>query len=288
MWESQPCWVTSTSGANARTSGGTIAWKARSHPASAVPGGSATFTAVPSACGPPESSCEAGAGKEHLPGLVQRDRQHPRVVVEDRLDAVAVVDVDVDVGDLLHALVEQPLDADGDVVVDAEAARAVAHRVVQAAGDVGAVEALAGVHLAEGLEAGADHVRRREVHVGEDRVVVGGEPVVVELDRARVLARPRHGVDQARRRGRSRSAPSSANGAGTIRSVSRTPSSRTSRMVRSTRIGDIGCEEPKSYAVSDESKTTVAGPAHSMARNVLLRYPGSVRTTSNRIWWPAS
>ena len=55
MWESQPCWVTSTSGANARTSGGTTAWNARSQPASAVPGGSATLTAVPSAPGPPVS-----------------------------------------------------------------------------------------------------------------------------------------------------------------------------------------------------------------------------------------
>jgi acetoin utilization protein AcuC len=35
------------SGANSRTSGGTTAWKARSQPASAVPGGRATLTAVP-------------------------------------------------------------------------------------------------------------------------------------------------------------------------------------------------------------------------------------------------
>ena len=32
-------------------------------------------------------------------------------------------------------------------------------------------------HLAEGLEAGADHVRGGVVHVGEDRVVVGAEAV---------------------------------------------------------------------------------------------------------------
>ncbi len=37
-------------------------------------------------------------------------------------------------------------------------------------------------------------------------------------------------------------------------------------MVRSTRIGDIGCDGPKSYSVSEESKTTLAGPGHSMAR----------------------
>ena len=37
-----------------------------------------------------------------------------------------------------------------------------------------------------------------------------------------------------------------------------------SSIVRSTRIGDIGWVGPKSYSVSDLSKTTVAGPEHSM------------------------
>ena len=44
-----PCWVTSTSGPNARSTPGTTAWKARNHDASPVPDGSAIFTAVPSA-----------------------------------------------------------------------------------------------------------------------------------------------------------------------------------------------------------------------------------------------
>ena len=63
MWESQPCWVTSTSGLNSRSSGGTTAWKARSQPASAVPGGSATLTAVPSAPSPPLSCGKPVPGK---------------------------------------------------------------------------------------------------------------------------------------------------------------------------------------------------------------------------------
>ena len=42
-----------------------------------------------------------------------------------------------------------------------------------------------------------------------------------------------------------------------------TPSSSASRMVRSTRIGDIGWLGPKLYSVSVGSKTTVAGPLHS-------------------------
>jgi hypothetical protein len=51
------------SGAKARTTDGTIAWKARSHPASEVPGGNGTFTAVPSAAGPPISSAKPVPGK---------------------------------------------------------------------------------------------------------------------------------------------------------------------------------------------------------------------------------
>src|SRR5438094_2462429 len=44
-WLSQPCWLTSTSGLNARSSGGTTASNARSQPASPVKAGSATLTA---------------------------------------------------------------------------------------------------------------------------------------------------------------------------------------------------------------------------------------------------
>ena len=72
---------------------------------------------------------------------------------------------------------------------------------------------------------------------------------------------------------------SSANGAGTTVSRSRTPSSRASRMVRSTRIGDMGWEGPKSYAVSEESKTTLAGPGALHGPNVLLGDAGPGRAS---------
>ncbi len=52
---SQPCWLTRICGLKARSSGGTTAWNARSHPASPVPPGRATFTADPAAPGPPVS-----------------------------------------------------------------------------------------------------------------------------------------------------------------------------------------------------------------------------------------
>jgi hypothetical protein len=148
----------------------------------------------------------------------------------------------------------------------------VAHGVVEAARDVGAVQAVAGVHLAERLQAGADDVGGCAMHVDEHRVVVGREAVVVDLDRLRVLARAGDRVDQPLVVHR-RDLPVVRERRRHHRERSSTPRSRASRMVRSTRIGDIGCEGPKSYAVSDESKTTVAGPTHSMVARYSVRLP---------------
>ena len=209
-----------------------------------------------------------------MAGLVDGDGQHPRVVPEDPLDAVAVVDVDVDVRHALDAGVEQGLDADGDVVVDAEAAGAVGHRVVQPAGDAHRVQALAAGHLSAGLDGGADDVRRRLVHPLEDRVVGACR------DRGRG-SRRRAGPVRCRpwsppRPGRApwtlTSCSIVANGASTSRSRSPvTPSSAASRIVRSTRSGDMGWVGPKSYAVREGSKTAVAGPSHSaMSRRLAL------------------
>ena len=117
--------------------------------------------------------------------LVQADRQHPGVVVERGLDAIAVVDVDVDVGDAFCALVEQPLDRDRGVVVNAEAAGVVGHRVVQAAGDVDAVVGFAFPYGPGCGQSGARDQSGRVVHAREDRVVRAAEPVAA-ADDARV------------------------------------------------------------------------------------------------------
>ena len=90
---------------------------------------------------------------------MQADREHPRVVVEGRLHPVAVVDVDVDVGDALGAIGEQPGDRDRWVVVDAETAGLIGHRVMQAAADVGRMQRLSAPHPASRFEGGADDVR---------------------------------------------------------------------------------------------------------------------------------
>ena len=245
MWESQPCWVTRISGLplaqqrRAPRHGRRAASRRR-----AVPGGSATLTAVPLASGSAQVVREAGPREEHLAALVQRDRQHPGVVPEDPLHPVAVVGVDVDVGHPLRALVEQPADADRDVVVDAEAADPVRHRVVQAAGDVGAVHALARPDLPHRLDGGAGDVGGRLVHVREDGVVVAAEPVrrvVGPRVPAGRTAPPRSARPSARWPARRRT----ATGAGTTRSPSSTPRSAASRIVRSTRSGDIGWSWPE-------------------------------------------
>ena len=136
---SQPCWLTRTSGRNARSSGGTTASNARSQPASPVPAGRATLTADPSASGPP---CP-GAGRcreQRHRVLVQADRQHPRVVVERGLDTVAVVHVDVHVGDPLRTcLHSQPIAMAGSLLTQNPLAELAS--VVQAASDVDAVPA---------------------------------------------------------------------------------------------------------------------------------------------------
>jgi hypothetical protein len=85
---------------------------------------------------PPDLVGEAGAGEQVAARLVQADRQDARVVVEELLDAVAVVGVDVDVGDPLRPVAQQPVDRHRRVVVDAEARRAVGHGVMQPAGRV--------------------------------------------------------------------------------------------------------------------------------------------------------
>ena len=63
---------------------------------------------------------EPRSGEQRQWRLVDADRQHPGVTVEGGLYAVAVVHVDVDVGDPLRAELQQPRDGDRRVVEDAE------------------------------------------------------------------------------------------------------------------------------------------------------------------------
>src|SRR5205823_7160557 len=109
------------------------------------------------------------------------------LVVEDRLGAVPVVHVHVDVRDPAGPVVEQPPDGDGRVVVHAEAAGPLGHGVVRPAGRV---ERVLGPSAPDGF--GGDdrrpgHARPGLVHVREDRVVAGAVP---ELPPGTVLTVP--------------------------------------------------------------------------------------------------
>ena len=112
--------------------------------------------AVPGAPGPPRLVDAAGAGKERHAGLVDGEGQHLRIVPEERLRAVAVVDVEVDVE---HAVagVARTGHAERDVVVDAEARRARGHRVVQAAAGMEGVVDLTGQDAVDGVDRAAGH-----------------------------------------------------------------------------------------------------------------------------------
>jgi hypothetical protein len=89
-------------------------------------------------------------------------------------------------------VVQQPLDAHGDVVVDAEARGVCGHRVVQSAAEVDAVGRLASPHrFAQG--AGAfDDPGAGLVHAEEGRDIVGADAQML----AGVLRVERRGLDR--------------------------------------------------------------------------------------------
>ena len=138
-----------------------------------------------------------GPGEERPAGLVDGDRRHPRFVPEDRLGAVPVVDVGVDVDHPLHAAVQQGPDRPGAVVVDAEARGGVGRGVVQAAREVDAVAHVAGRDGPREVHRPGEHPGRTVVHAGKGRGVRGADAVahlLTWIDRG-----PTDRVHQARR-----------------------------------------------------------------------------------------
>ena len=99
----------------------------------------------------------------------------------DGLDAVAVMDVEVEVQDA-QAVPPRAGDGEGRVVVDAEPGGAVGHRVVEAATGMVGMLGVAAQDRLHRAERAAGHRRRGLVHVRERRVVAAipdprlGEP----------------------------------------------------------------------------------------------------------------
>src|SRR4029077_10234913 len=94
-----------------------------------------------------------------------------------RLDAVAMVNVDVDVPHPLATVLQQPTDGNGYVVVDAEAARIARHCVMQSAADIAGALCVPAPHSASCLDACHRDRGRDLMHPWEDWIVAGSEPV---------------------------------------------------------------------------------------------------------------
>ncbi len=93
------------------------------------------------------------------------------------LHSVAVVSVDVDVGDAVVAVVEQPRNRHSRIVVDAESRSPIRHRVVHAAADADRAPRTSRSDFLRCGQRAAGEDRTCFVHVREDRVVLGTEPV---------------------------------------------------------------------------------------------------------------
>ena len=128
---------------------------------------------------------EARAREQADARLVQGDGEHAGVVVEDRLRAVAVVRVHVDVGHALRAEVQQALDGHGAVVVDAEPGRRGPGGVVHAAGEVHGAVHLAGPDRLRGDEGAARDPGGGLVQVREHGTVLGAQAEAAVLGRRR-------------------------------------------------------------------------------------------------------
>ena len=119
---------------------------------------------------------EARAREEPVAPLVAGERQHVRVAVEGELDPVAVVGVDVHIGNL-PVLATQGLDGEHRIVDIAEARGAVRHGVMQAAREMEGAGRLAVEDELGGQERAARGELGRLPETWEDRVVSGAEPV---------------------------------------------------------------------------------------------------------------
>ena len=189
---SAPCCETTTSGPNAAASVGSRARTAASHAVSPVYGSSGTLTALPAAAPSPRSSMNPVPGNRYRPLSWNDTVSTPGIGVRDRLDAVAVVRVEVDVQDA-QAGGPRPDDRQRRVVVDAEPPRLGRHRVVQpAAGVEGVLDVPAQDRLHRAQRAVGDRGAGL-VHARERRVV--GHADAHRRPRRRVGGEPPHGLD---------------------------------------------------------------------------------------------
>ena len=133
--ESAPCCDTMRSGPNAAASSGSSTADRRQPRPLAGPRLQRHVDRRPGRRPLPQLPHPAGPREQVPPGLVERQRQDARVGPVDRLDPVAVVDVEVHVQDA-QPVAPRPGDGQRRVVVDAEPRGPVGHRVMEAAARV--------------------------------------------------------------------------------------------------------------------------------------------------------
>ena len=112
----------------------------------------------------------ASARKEVAPGLMDGQRQDPRIRPMDGLHAIAVVHVEVDIQDP-QAVPAGPGDGKGRVVVDAEPRGPIGHRVMQPAARVEGVLDVPAQDRLQRADGAPGYRRGRLVHAGERRVI---------------------------------------------------------------------------------------------------------------------
>ena len=111
---------------------------------------------------------------------MKADREDLGVRLEDVLHAIAVVHIDVHVGDAM-ALVLEPPARDGGIVVSAEPRRTLAMGVVKTARRAERVQRGAAFDRLRGDEGRAGHERSPLVELNRDRVVRRPEACLVDL-----------------------------------------------------------------------------------------------------------
>ena len=143
----------------------------------------------------PQLPHPARAREQVPPALVERQRQDARIVRVDRLDPVAVVDIEVHVQDA-KPVPARPGDGQRRVVVDAEARRAVRHRVVEAATRVECMLGIAVEDRLDGPQRATGHGGRGLVHPGERRIVAALTDAGLR-EAERIDREPLHGLEIA-------------------------------------------------------------------------------------------
>ena len=128
------------------------------------------MTDVPAAAPSPSSPTPPVPGNRYRPVSWNDTVRTPGSAAVDRLDAVAVMDVEVDVQHA-QAVAPRPRDRERRVVVDAEARGAVAHRVVEPAARVERVLDVAAQDRLHRPQRAAGDRRGGIVHPGERRIV---------------------------------------------------------------------------------------------------------------------